>query len=476
MNDINSIFLQEGIKESEARNFLEDAGLDIEDENILFSKEGLTFVGTIISEKAIIYCYPKYFNRLLQDDEKGKKDIVAHLNLLDRVFRKLNNQKRNIEELFCKFNPVTVAGTTKKIDKFGLSKYIVDDYLQNGFFTIQELQENINGTGRVEWNKTIAKIIPTISGKSVVYPRQIRRKWIEKPDELLSLVHENVLYDCIELQQTLGYFLNVKLRVPPKRIIDYSQFVPAIKEMLNQIYEDKDIYLLRALLTWCQNYQSQYFISACGTTCFQNVWEWVIDYVFGNQRDTNSQNPLYHLFGMDFRGSGEAKPDTIRGYYDQDDNSLLHLDIYDAKYYVPKYIKTGKDSLVGEIKGLPASADISKQLAYQILIRTWGETLNSYSDNKKTICISNSFMIPAFSNERLDVLRNDWKNIPRCDQLTRKIGMVNMGDFPFVANLFRVKPEDYNKAYTTYYTNNRYAVDVVEVNPELLYNEYLKTK
>lgn len=85
-------------------------------------------------------------------------------------------------------------------------------------------------------------------------------------------------------------------------------------------------------------------------------------------------------------------------------------------------------------------------------------------------------MIPAFSNERLDVLRNDWKNIPRCDQLTRKIGMVNMGDFPFVANLFRVKPEDYNKAYTTYYTNNRYAVDVVEVNPELLYNEYLKTK
>lgn len=466
---MNYFFLQEGTSENEARSLLGENSLDI-----MFSKKRMVFVGTVVSNDCTVYCYPKYIAKL-KDDEidiaDKKQHIVGHLQLLNRVFRKLSNQNRNIEELVCNFNPAYIAGTSKKIDRYSLSKYIVDDYLKNGYFTTSTLVEGTSIKGRTHWAKTVAKIRPTINGGNVVYFKQIKQRWVNSPDELISTIHTNILYECLAEQHEFGNFSSLKVAKPSARITDYATYIPALRSALDQVYADREVYLLRALITWCQECRSRHFVAMGGTTNFQNVWEWVNDGVFGNAEDKNSSNPLYQLFGFNLRGKGEAKPDTLHCVVD-DDN--ITIDVFDAKYYVPQsVIFSSSASSEGEVNGLPASSDVSKQIAYRYFIKMYCDELNKASTPPKTIHISNSFLIPAWNSEIIERFKEKDPSIGTCPCLKRRIGEVSIGEFQGLSYLFDISKAGVDKINTDYWNRDELKVQVFEVEPTLLYKEFL---
>lgn len=167
-----------------------------------------------------------------------------------------------------------------------------------------------------------------------------------------------------------------------------------------------------------------------------------------------------------YLGSGEQIPDTM--YIKLDSiGRTCRLDIFDAKYYVPSMNHNN-----GQIYGMPASSDISKQVGYLLFLQTYMNGINDeyigIGEQPYEISYSNHFLIPK-SDTILSFTDEQFAK----EDLYKECGEVSIGSFSkllcFFDNLIGREKNILNRFNMEKLMN----VGIIVVDPENLYRLYL---
>lgn len=435
--------------------------------DIFVEKQFIKMVGIYrFGNGSVWYSFPKYSNYSSEHGIPNESDMSS-LKKIVNVLDKLRKEKKNVFEGEAIFDENKRNSSYRKVSMIELSRYLVKDYLQHGIYRRNEKISSIRNQGKISWARTIHKEKPLLSGNSVIYDKTWKVATRLDDTNAISKLHASIIYEAMELLENVGDSLHcskpeIEYLYSEKQKLESCHLFS--KELM-YLFNDRDISLMKALIAWC-DLSVYYRFSGC-TNCFHNVWEWVNDFVFGNQRkdsNKNSGNPYYYLGSKDsnlevYEGKGNAKPDTI--YFAKLDDGTYRLCIYDSKYYIPTF---KVDQSKNEIFGYPANADIVKQVAYEKFVIT------SFGHMKDKTKVSNIFLMPEIPDDML--LAGEIEKVE--GKLFSEIGYVVPANFDYmVDNLLGDEQEriEINRAST-----NDNKIIIYMVNSNILFDMYLKNQ
>ena len=119
------------------------------------------YVGLIIQKDLVIFVFPKYYKNL-----ELKERSLEYAHLLLKVFDKYstNNKLYNYELKSFNMNEEYLS-----FNIYGLYKFFINDYVENGIYFDYERKYEINGAGNIDWTKTINKNSMIISNGVPIY-------------------------------------------------------------------------------------------------------------------------------------------------------------------------------------------------------------------------------------------------------------------------------------------------------------------
>ena len=404
-----------------------------------FKRGSIVFVGMYTlkrnNEITVLYSLPKYYPKQKCNLE-NLPEIQKHIKTICRVVEKLRSEGRKFDDEEYLFDPYEQGQSKKAVNRYELAEYIIEDYLQNGLYVKDIIESRKNGPGRTSWGKTVAKLQPVIQNHAPVYLEMMNRYRVIDENDIISLIHANVVKQCLDFLgipvcNGMEYLETEELEE------DLSCYSSTINIRSTYVFKEREINLFKALEAWCET--TRYYKNYAGVTCFDRVWEWVNDSVWGNVKAPNSGNPVYCVNNIKYRGRGEAIPDTIRIEKGENQPEVY---IYDSKYYCIEHIYGDKS-----VKGWPANSDIVKQVAYLKLIKSQHVADAFY----------NSFLLP----ESLEGCGDDKENFGIPDgQWFSVIGYVEPGAFNLKLDM---KPNEEKEK----------RVGLIIVKPEKIYDMYL---
>ena len=350
------------------------------------------YVGIIIFRSWVIKCYPKYINSF--------DDLIEKLKIVLQVIRK---DKSNNNSLL-----LLDESDTDSNNRLSLMMGMLDDYFENGVYTNDTNIYEINGTGEIDWNKTVNYMPPIISKSSPIYVELYTRRRIINDYDYFRRLHECILTDCShELDQLdLVDLLSVTtVELSEDSIEDFGDIDYILYRLQNErsvqfntrknlVLDYMELYVKQHYATKNKNSMELY-----GTTSFNLVWEDVCADVFDSQLKKpimeldipNGLQERYKVYKnlLDViakpkwgRNKVEAKktlkPDLIalRRHGKEIDFIIL-----DAKYY-------NIVIEVDKVKGQPGVEDLTKQYTYQLAYKAFLEDHNITS-------VKNCFLMPT---------------------------------------------------------------------------------
>lgn len=406
----------------------------------------IVFVGTYTirrkNDYIVIYSMPKYYPKE-NCNKNNLNEIKNHIKKICCVVEKLRAEGKSFDDEEYLFNPYEQGVTKQAVNRVELAEYIIEDYIQYGLY-VKDLTETVKGgRGRTSWAKTVRKVSPIIQNNSPIYLELMNKRHIIDENDLLSVIHANVVNQCLEFMGTL--ILDGIQYIETESLGgDLSPFATTINTYSTYIFKEREINLFKALEAWCS--LTQYYEKYAGVTCFDRVWEWTNDAVWGNIDHPESSHPSYHIGKYQYFGKGEAIPDTIR-IEESDREESCDIYIFDSKYYTINYTSSKWGNY--QIDGFPANSDIVKQVAYLKLISSQYKLRNCY----------NAFLLPEATEN--------------CDENEKELFSVS--DKEWFKTIGFVKPGSFNLQIPSADNNsgNEEKVGIIIVNPDKLYDRYL---
>lgn len=133
--------------------------IDSDTENVYYYI--FTFVGIMIVSGIVLKCYPKYIFK-----------IDAPLLQLKQILKVI--EKQNKKDQFIKFHNESLENSSYNL--LATILYFYNDYNEYGIYsTMQDIFE-VNGTGEINWDKTINETFTFVSNNKPFYPELITRK------------------------------------------------------------------------------------------------------------------------------------------------------------------------------------------------------------------------------------------------------------------------------------------------------------
>lgn len=325
-----------------------------------------TFVGIKADTNGVGIYFPIGY-QLSNADDEILKDVMNLFSVLneytiknDRVFQKEKySQKYTVE--------------------FPLNAYlkVINYYFNYGYYKEYEYTYKTDSKGKVDWGKTLKRRIPLVQKDgSFIYNKMIVKSHRYSEDNLITNINKYCVYECFE---RIGWMYGAYLPEQANIQFNKSVFLSTLNDKLSSTFNDKNKSLFRAMIDIIEfiderpNKYQFYF----GTNRFEYVWERIIDKIFGENNKENYFPKAKWLLRNSLNTDSTALlPDTIMKYND-------NIYILDAKYY--------KYGINGEIKSLPNTSSINKQITY-------GEYVNNHlgiPSNK----IFNAFLLPFNSEE-----------------------------------------------------------------------------
>ena len=154
----------------------------------------LNYVGFAYTENCLIKCYPKYANFDKSDDENK---IENHFKTVLKVIRKLNAKE---QQIFL-YNG---QEDSKSFNRLAIALYLIDDYYQNGIYSnIQTIIET-NGSGEIDWDKTINETFAIIKKNTPYYVELQTINTQSNELDYFKMLHECVLTLCSQELEKAG--------------------------------------------------------------------------------------------------------------------------------------------------------------------------------------------------------------------------------------------------------------------------------
>lgn len=337
------------------------------------------FVGIQYDDKQLKINFPLGY-RKARTEQELKKDILTLIKVLSL------------------FNTENIAYITKETGKnqdavqFPIHAYlyVIRDFLNNGYYVEKEIYFKQGTSGKINWNKTIKQIKPTLNEDNVVYLKYITRRTNYNENELISQIHRWCVYESFE---KIGWIFSSYKPTKPTLNFNKKQFLAVLNQKKSQTFNEKAITLFNYMLDIIEqidkNNGNQNFFY--GTENFAYIWECMVDNAFGVK---NKQKYYPHIY-WDIEGKTYTSDETEYSKSALRPDSIMILNektpeqelfVLDSKYY--RYGITKIPS------HLPMSGSIIKQIAYAQFIDKKED--EGKLDKSKTIY--NAFILPYEAN------------------------------------------------------------------------------
>ena len=369
-------------------------------------KYSIEYVGLVVFKDWVIKFYPKYFK--FDAKEKEPSNHYDKFKQVLKVIKKYN--KSNMD--------MSLYGNVNQSVEMKLSIIVrlLDDYFENGCYENDRIITKINGSGEIDWNRTVNCTYPYILDGRPIYFDYYTRSREKDTDDFFNRLHKCIITECSlyldehDLSDLLDLSTIVLSEEERSNFGDDSFILERINSERSVQFNTKKLEMLDMIEAYINitNDVSLDKMQLYGTYSFQTIWEDVCKKVFDDdlkkeipkeQKDnyynwlTLKKYPNHYDNAKYYKdivekpkwidiNDKEYKPDsTLKLDCIKFDLASSRMDIYDAKYYVPN---TTDD----KIKDSPRVSDVTKQYLYQLAYKRFADALGIKN-------ISNSFLMPS---------------------------------------------------------------------------------
>lgn len=319
-------------------------------------------------------------------------------------------------------NEVFGSSTGDEIETpFNSFIWIINDYLNNGFYTEIEKIYKQNSNGKINWKKTLNSE-HYFEDDNIVFTQPYYENIMESNTVItelnkycleVSIKYVGFLFGNIEYEKSKLYKKTVEAH------IDY--YIKILNKVLSKTFNDRKKILInhiKRILKFTYdglNKNSMDF----GTYKYYYVWEYMIDVVFGSKNVNKKEffpDASWTVDGIKEKDKSQLRPDTILKNNDE-------LFILDAKYY--------KFGVTNSRNDLPNVSSIQKQITYG------DHVINNLDFIPQNVY--NAFILPYKSKDEKNIIyrgyaESNW-NVPEGDKPYEKISLILL-DFEYLFNKF----------------------------------------
>ena len=321
---------------------------------------------------------------------KTTLDTPIYLNYDESLSKYTNFSPRLLFQVLDKYTGSKTNGYDEEGDHFVIdsnirqAKDILIDWQLNGEMQDFLIADRKNAGFKVNWKKTIRKVLPFIVNDSIYYPDIFYYKNIKYDDSIIRQIHLEIVFEC-----NSNYYWTITnsrfILDPITTTLNDDEKIAILKKRLGITFNDRSIRILNLLIQYieAQSYESKKN-GVYGTENFHVIWEQALCDVFSG--DKSIEMPAVRWKNEKPENSSrQINPDFF--YQDLDKN----LWIVDAKYYDFK-------------SGLPKGYDVIKQFFY-----------SKFLEEKGKIIKKNMFLLPHNGQNKIffdSVQLNYKKEIP----------------------------------------------------------------
>lgn len=365
------------------------------------------FVGMVMVAGIVVIAYPKYF----RESAPSRDELRQVMRLLKRDAGRAS--------------VATLSDDGERTDdKLPVMLALLELYAEYGVYSNYIEDRELNGSGTIDWNRTIGNHLPLLSDGRPVYIEYETRKTLRDESDFITRLHRAVLTECSKqlFDARVGDLLSLdEVELSDEEVDDFGDAETLewrLERERGSQFVDWKIAVLDLLWRYLLNRESAAEhdeIRALGTTSFFHLWEMACKTAFGDQLDSKLGKLGFPLGGEWI----ERKRDTLLGiiespkwerrrggdYAQCDPVATLIPDaiafatggdgrrvfaIYDAKYYVP--------AVGRKIERQPGLESVTKQFLYQSAYKDF--VLDHGFD-----CVVNAFLVPTASDELRELAR-----------------------------------------------------------------------
>lgn len=360
------------------------------------------------------------------NDFVGMRIEDGEINIyVPQVFRKETNYKRDLL-LFLKSISLIGNPDKEKLNKgsddtkdfWPINSYLwmIQDYLENGFYYNREKIYTHSFSGKIEWKKTL-KQMPIYSDGNIIYDKLVTSKMMASND-LIAQIYKLCLKQSVD---KIGWVYNCNFKIEVQQIVSTSEMISVVRKELNNTFDDVKRMRFNHMLKILKTTEGNKMISNKYTYGIKNyyyVFETMVDKLFDGIKESEKKkynpNGYWQLNNQNPRLASSLRPDTILKR-----NGTTY--ILDAKMY--------QYGVTHNVNDLPETQSIQKQITYG------DHVLNTLQNTK----VRNAFILPY--NKKLDCFVNDPNTLKYNDGNLAYFGQAYT-DWRNTEN-----PKDYEKVY-----------------------------
>lgn len=324
------------------------------------------FVGIKIDEGIVKVFVPRVF----REDEDWKKDIRLFLKSIE-IAKTKNTENIN-------------KGSNNTDNAWPIDSYLwlINDYLENGFYYNREKKISRSNSGKIEWKRTLQQV-PIYSDGNIIYDQLITSK-MTPANDMITHIYKLCLRQSID---KIGRLFNYNFHIQIDQIVSIKEMIMRVRKELNETFDDIKRIRFNHMLNILTTTEGDNMLSShysYGITNYYYVFETMVDMLFdgitGDEKKKYDPNGYWQLNGQNRFLASRLRPDTILKRNDK-------TYILDAKMY--QYGATHDRSK------LPETQSLQKQITYGDFV----------SNNLRDKNIRNAFILPY--NKLLKSFIND---------------------------------------------------------------------
>lgn len=307
------------------------------------AKKGDDFVGIKASSDGVEILFPIGY-RIPDNDREIRRDIRQLIRVLS-IYTENGGQS------------ITYQDGTQSAADFPLAAcmYVIEYFYSLGgnYYTERETvyRHSVNGTQ--DWPKTVRNVLPLAQTKndsvSFIFTDFIVRDQTPNDSMLITTINRYCVYVSF---QKIGWMYSDYLPKNPPSCPSKSLWLSVVMKKLASTNDDRKQRLFQSMLDILRNEDSFSFDTDFyfGTASFENVWERMIDNMFGTE-DLREYQPktMWEMDDGNRKENLPLRPDCVMQYSGE-------YYIIDAKYY--------QYGVSGNVNDLPSTESITKQILY----------------------------------------------------------------------------------------------------------------
>ena len=351
------------------------------------------FVGVILINDFVINCYPKYIPKDIVELKDDFKQVLKVIKKYRKLHENIDYQNEELKDI--------------SYNQLSMMIFFLEDYYERGIYTNTQKTFKINGTGEIDWDRTINCTHPLIKDNKPYYVELYTKYNLNDLDNYFRLLHEHIITTCskrLEEAGLLELFDLTPIELSDKDQEDFGDddfILDKLKKELNVEFNSHKRKLLKSMHTFIEeknSFSNKNFLTVYGTSKYNVIWEEMCSKVFKNKlnktlKELNLgdfsnielkkiiERPKWIINGIDEpKETKPLEPDLITFYRDT-------FIILDAKYY---NLDFSDDNLTGQ----PGLESITKQYLYELAFKQFIE--DNYFNHVK-----NAFLFPTY-DENID--------------------------------------------------------------------------